>query len=471
MLPSSIDIVEIGNITSTSAIVFTYIESNEPLSEAKLILSNNNDVDTVNIKSDRSFTVSNLKPGEDYIVSAFIKTKNDVTYSSNDKTFTTEDFNVEFESDSVLLGNVFGYELLLNNPPEKEEEFNITVGGLDVPFELKADNRIILHFKLATEPGMQPLAVAVNGKEIFRKDIYVPPFGRADHPGYPPFAFRVGGILAFDDAIFNVMSVYVDNINVDGGEVHTNDVWKFDLEKERWTRLSGEFPNERRNYPLSVTVNGKGYLGFGSSDGEFFQDFWEFDPSSQSWTQLPSPPVNIDDHPRYVVKDNLIYIHDQNDNFISYNVESSEWEVLKYKELTPVNLKPRYQSYNLQFVFDNNLYFLTENLTLSIFNPATKEWIAETIYDDSLRLTGYSSTSKRFFHYVIGTDLYVGYDYDRSKKVSTLYKLNLETGLSSTNVYEFNRSGSGGNFGATQNEENVFLNFGTSCLIIKKVAY
>ncbi len=467
VLPSSIEITQIGNIEATSALIFTKIGKNESISESKIIVSSNRHIDSLDINNP-SILLQNLRPGEDYEVRAYIKTASNVIYTSEEKTFTTKSFDIDFESDSIILGYRYGYELLGDNLPQ--EEIIITIGGMQVPFENTYDNRTVLHFRIASPAGMQPLKVVVNEKEIYSKEIFVPTYGNVQHPGQPPFAFQIGGLLAFNDAIFNVMSVYVDNINVENGEVHTNKAWRFDLETEIWSLSSNEFPGLRRNYPLSVTINEKGYLGFGSSDGEFFQDFWEFDPISQNWTQLPSPPVYIDDHPRYVSKGNKIYIYDQKDNFMSYDVQTMEWEILNFKNLAPVSRKPTYQRFNLQFTFGDNLYFLSENLTLSIFNPETKLWKTETIYDDGLWLRDYSNNSNRFFHYLIGDDLYIGYDYNFNKKMYTLYKFNLESNIINTNVYEFKGNYNNQNFIASQNEESVFLNYGTSCTVIKKVS-
>lgn len=40
-----------------------------------------------------------------------------------------------------------------------------------------------------------------------------------------------------------------------------------------------------RSYSVGFSINGKGYIGTGASDGEALNDFWEYDPISDSWTQ------------------------------------------------------------------------------------------------------------------------------------------------------------------------------------------
>lgn len=50
-----------------------------------------------------------------------------------------------------------------------------------------------------------------------------------------------------------------------------------------WTQKSSI--TNARSFPVAFSVNGKGYLGTGLSGTIAFNDFWEYDPSLNSWTQ------------------------------------------------------------------------------------------------------------------------------------------------------------------------------------------
>ena len=61
-----------------------------------------------------------------------------------------------------------------------------------------------------------------------------------------------------------------------------------------WIQLN-DFPGEARVAGTQFSYNGKGYVlsGDGDDHGPLDEgEFWEYDPSSDSWTQLPSHPGN-----------------------------------------------------------------------------------------------------------------------------------------------------------------------------------
>lgn len=57
-----------------------------------------------------------------------------------------------------------------------------------------------------------------------------------------------------------------------------------------WTQKNN-FQGDVRNYPISFSINGKGYIGAGQGDGGvYYSDIWEYDPSNDSWTQKANLP-------------------------------------------------------------------------------------------------------------------------------------------------------------------------------------
>lgn len=60
-----------------------------------------------------------------------------------------------------------------------------------------------------------------------------------------------------------------------------------------WTRLA-DFPGASRKYAGSVSLNGKGYVFFGTDDKfDQLNDVWEFDPSKKSWTKIAEYLENL----------------------------------------------------------------------------------------------------------------------------------------------------------------------------------
>jgi N-acetylneuraminic acid mutarotase len=68
-----------------------------------------------------------------------------------------------------------------------------------------------------------------------------------------------------------------------------NDLWEYDPALNAWTRKS-DVPGPKRQGAVSFSLNGKGFVGFGAIDSvPVYQgnDFWCYEPSTDSWSQLP----------------------------------------------------------------------------------------------------------------------------------------------------------------------------------------
>ena len=65
-----------------------------------------------------------------------------------------------------------------------------------------------------------------------------------------------------------------------------NDWWEYDPTLNTWTQ-KGNFPGAPRYTPLSFTIGNKGYMGTGWDQfvTPWFRDFWEYDPALDAWTQ------------------------------------------------------------------------------------------------------------------------------------------------------------------------------------------
>ena len=66
----------------------------------------------------------------------------------------------------------------------------------------------------------------------------------------------------------------------------------YDPATDAWTQL-GDFPGEARVAGTQFSANGKGYIlsGDGDNHGPLdYGEFWEYNPASDSWTELPAHP-------------------------------------------------------------------------------------------------------------------------------------------------------------------------------------
>ncbi|MCT4613530.1 MAG: hypothetical protein N4A49_01495 [Marinifilaceae bacterium] len=66
------------------------------------------------------------------------------------------------------------------------------------------------------------------------------------------------------------------------------DFFKIDLTNQTITNIAAEFPGDERQDAVAFTAGGKGYVGLGynGKTQTYFNDFYEFDPTTETWTKL-----------------------------------------------------------------------------------------------------------------------------------------------------------------------------------------
>jgi len=71
------------------------------------------------------------------------------------------------------------------------------------------------------------------------------------------------------------------------------DVWEYDAATDTWAQKA-DFPGRARVKAVAGVINGKAYVGLGAQGAyestNVFKDLWEYDPTSDQWTQKASLP-------------------------------------------------------------------------------------------------------------------------------------------------------------------------------------
>lgn len=89
-----------------------------------------------------------------------------------------------------------------------------------------------------------------------------------------------------------------------------NDFWEYDPANDVWTQKAN-VPGSARANAVGISLNGKGYVGLGSShpSAPIRDDFYEYDPLSNSWAQKQNIPASaIRDYAAIVQLNNEIYV-------------------------------------------------------------------------------------------------------------------------------------------------------------------
>ncbi|HEU4717015.1 MAG TPA: T9SS type A sorting domain-containing protein [Bacteroidia bacterium] len=74
-----------------------------------------------------------------------------------------------------------------------------------------------------------------------------------------------------------------------GASNYSQELWEFNPSTNSWTQKAF-FPGGVRYGQMSFSLNGKGYVGCGTDENWFTNDFWEYNPVSDTWTQKADFP-------------------------------------------------------------------------------------------------------------------------------------------------------------------------------------
>ena len=76
---------------------------------------------------------------------------------------------------------------------------------------------------------------------------------------------------------------------------------------DSWTELT-PFPGVARGFAIGDTWDGKAYFGFGNDGTSRLNDLWVFDPSDMSWTELASCPCAERTHPAMIANNGKVFV-------------------------------------------------------------------------------------------------------------------------------------------------------------------
>jgi N-acetylneuraminic acid mutarotase len=119
-----------------------------------------------------------------------------------------------------------------------------------------------------------------------------------------------------------------------------NDCWQYDPALDSWSPKA-TYPGIARVKAMAAVVDGKAYVGLGYniSDGVYtggnLQDFWKYDPVTDSWSQAAGFPSTATDACVSFVLSNFIYVgegfneHSFTNEFWKYNTLNDSWTRLK----------------------------------------------------------------------------------------------------------------------------------------------
>ncbi len=89
-----------------------------------------------------------------------------------------------------------------------------------------------------------------------------------------------------------------------------------------------------RNGAVGFSINGKGYVGLGYDGTNYLNDFWCYDPETNSWSQAPTYPGDAVRYATAFVIDNVAYVgsgEDYDNNILGdfYRFDGNTWTAIQ----------------------------------------------------------------------------------------------------------------------------------------------
>jgi len=119
-----------------------------------------------------------------------------------------------------------------------------------------------------------------------------------------------------------------------GGNSNTgvrDDFYQYDPTTDAWTQLT-DFPGAARGFAIGDTWAGKAYFGFGNDGNNNLNDLWEFDPVTMTWTQLSSCPCLERTHPAMIAQNGKVFVGLGGSNVGNLNYQKLGHKLLPFQQ-------------------------------------------------------------------------------------------------------------------------------------------
>ncbi|GAB4403778.1 MAG: hypothetical protein OHK0039_03360 [Bacteroidia bacterium] len=192
----------------------------------------------------------------------------------------------------------------------------------------------------------------------------------------------------------------------------TQDFWEYDPTSDTWAQIA-DYPAGVREGCAAFSTPDKGYVGFGTSFIAFNSDLYEYDPTANTWTALPACAASFAYSHGFVL-DSLIYIGPENgtNKMWAYNINQRSWgNIADYPGLD--------RRAQVAFAADGKGYiglgfwvFGSVQKNMYSYDPATDTWTEVASMDRASDQSTAFSVGKYGYVYNVGGNLKETYRYD-----------------------------------------------------------
>ncbi len=136
-----------------------------------------------------------------------------------------------------------------------------------------------------------------------------------------------------------------------GFDAIDNGFFRYDQTENKWSPIAS-YPGGIRGYAASFVIDGKGYVGMGTSGNDVKSDFWKYDPQTDAWESVAPIPVPFGYAAYGFTKNGKGYVVTKNgaDNFWEYDPSNNAWAQREDIPVTP------WYTPDCGFVIDERVY-------------------------------------------------------------------------------------------------------------------
>jgi N-acetylneuraminic acid mutarotase len=199
-------------------------------------------------------------------------------------------------------------------------------------------------------------------------------------------------------------------------DVEYEDFWEYDPSTNSWTQKA-DFGGGKRYHAIGFSVGNKAYVGTGREpDGDYTSDLWEFDPVANTWTPKTGMPGPKRRGAACFVIDGIAYVGSgeiqgagSSNSFYAYNVELDTWSAVAMFPGTQ-------RTSSVSFSIGDKGFFGTGGMVAGSvdfweYKPTTDQWIQRANVGTAPRMeaAGFSVNGKGYIG--TGDDFSGGTDY------------------------------------------------------------
>jgi N-acetylneuraminic acid mutarotase len=200
------------------------------------------------------------------------------------------------------------------------------------------------------------------------------------------------------------------------GDLEPRDFWQYNPYSNQWIQKAN-FPGQQRYNAVYFTIGSKGYMGLGANDYPSLSlppliNFWEYDPTLDTWTQKDSFPMNLPQGAQglagfsignkgYVCFGGIDSSNFILQNFWEYDPTADSWTPKAnfpgQGHNWPIGFNIGTKAYvGMEISYDNLIY----NRDLWEYDPSTDTWTQKASFP--------GITRGGIFDFVIGSNAYIG---------------------------------------------------------------